>query len=105
MKKLDILKLILAGVSVAVPAVGAVAAGVEGLIKRDDDPTNDVDETANALGDIVVNSVLAIEQVTGKDLANDAYLRLLAEDIRIDIRRYQQHLRDLNIRPSGSVVA
>lgn len=90
MKKKDVFNLILAGLTVANPALGAsvsgVAAGVEKLTHRDDDPTNDLDETADALTDIVVNVVTGAEKLTNKDYVNDPVLAQLAQNIKGDVK-------------------
>lgn len=93
MKKSDVFELILKGIAVANPAVGRAvaggAAGIKALIHRDDDPTNDLDETADALTAIALNVVMGTETLTGKDYANDPILAQLAENIKGDLKLAQ----------------
>lgn len=90
MKRSDVFKLILQGLTTFNPAAGAavsgVAAGVEKMIHRDDDPTNDLDETADALTQIAMNVVLGTESLTGKDYVNDPVLAQLALNIKGNIK-------------------
>lgn len=59
--------------------------GVTSLIKRDDDPTNDVEETATALSEIVVNTLAEAEGFTHADIVNNEALHELADAIRAQI--------------------
>ena len=93
MKKSDVFKAILTGLSLVNPAAGAavsgVASGVGKLIHRDDDPSNDLDETADALTGIIMNVVLGAESLTAQDYVNEPVLAQLAANIRGDIRLAQ----------------
>lgn len=88
MNKKAILKTIL-GVAEAIdPRIGLVERGLTRLIHRDNDPTNDVDETASALTDIVLNAVAEIEDLTGNDVVDNEALAQVAENIKRDIVLY-----------------
>ena len=95
MKKRDILKAILAGAKLLPGPAGLVVAGVDSLIHRDSDPTNDLEETAAALTDIAVNGILAAEGLTGKDIANDPILKQLADNVEGDLLLYVRLVRQL----------
>ena len=103
MKKSDVFKLILAGVAVAVPgaspAIAGVTAGVEKLIHRDDDPTNDLEETAAAIAEIVEQVLAAAEGLTHKDFVNDAALKLLTSKVRVDLTFYVTAVHALKPTP------
>ena len=90
MKKSDILNLVLGVVTAINPAAGAAAsvgaASVAKLIKRDDYPSNDLDEVSDALTEIVMATVMGLESVTKKDYVNDPLLAQLAANIKGDIK-------------------
>ena len=93
MRRADVFKLIVGGISLVNPPVGGaivgIAAGVEHLKHRDDDdryqsfraPGND-DETADALVDIVMNVATGSENVTSQDYLKSKLLRQVAAQIR-----------------------
>ena len=65
------------------------AAGIAALIHRDNAPTNDVDEPADALTSIALNVVMGTETLTGKDYVNDPVLAQLALNIKGDLKLAQ----------------
>ncbi|MEQ1910238.1 MAG: hypothetical protein ABMA15_15535 [Vicinamibacterales bacterium] len=92
MKKSDVFKLI-AGIGVSFfPGGDRVAAGIQALKNRNDDPTDDVDEVADAVTEIVMGVILSAEGLSGADLVNDPVLAQLAANIKGDIRLAQQLL-------------
>lgn len=90
MNKKDILKTVLAIAGSVDPRIALAEKGFEHLIHRDDDPTNDVQETADALGEIVVQSISIAEDVIGKDVIDNAVLAdlksALVAQIVVDLR-------------------
>jgi hypothetical protein len=88
--KSEVFRMILIGLSAFNPALGSAAiagaAGVEKLIKRDDDPTNDLDETADAVTEIAMAVVTGAEGLGKRDYVNDPILKQLAENIKGDIK-------------------
>lgn len=94
MKKADVFRLVFKGIETAItalnPPVGfavqGIESGVEKLIHRDADPTNDLDETAEALTQIVMNVVVGAEALTQKDYLHDPILKQLASNITGDIK-------------------
>lgn len=105
MRKLDVLKLIgrsalVAGQTID-PRIGLVAKGVEHLIKRDDDPSNDLEETADALTDIVLNTIAVSEDMT-HDVIDNAILQQIAANTRAQLLFNLQMFRLLKSRPQAA---
>jgi hypothetical protein len=90
MKKSDVLKAILAGAAGFVPGGPGVQQGIEKLLHRNTDPDDDVDEVADAIAEIAVNSMLAIEGLTEKDFVRDDIYLLVVENIKGEIKLLQQ---------------
>jgi hypothetical protein len=103
MKKGDILKLIgksaLAAGSLIDPRIGLAAKGVEALIKRDNDPSNDAEETATALTDIILNTIAVSEEVTHDVIDNDI-LQEIAANTKAQILFNIQMFKLLKARPA-----
>ena len=96
MKKSEVFKLI-AGIGIAfVPGGEKVKAGIEALRNRNDDPTDDADEVADAVLDIAVGAMLAVEGLSEKDLVDDAVFAQLGQNIKGDIVLYQQLIKRLH---------
>ena len=99
MKRSDVFKLALAAAGAFVPGAAPVISGVEHLIHRDDDPSNDLQETATALGDLVERIVAAAEGLTKKDFIDDAALQLLTDHVTADLIFYVQAVHALKPKP------
>lgn len=85
MKKMDILKVAL-GVAGMMPGpVGAVAGGVSHLVHRDDDPTNDLEETATALAEVFVDTVAVAEDLQHKDFVDNEVLAALTASVKAQL--------------------
>lgn len=95
MKKADILKLILGGAKLVPGPVGAIATGVDHVIHRDDDPSNDVRETAEGIAEIVVGVVATAEGIAKKDFADNAALEVLTRKVTADLAFYVQAVHSL----------
>ena len=89
MKRLDVFRAILQGASAYVPGGIEVKDGIEKLINRDADPSNDIDEVADALAAVVVGALKAAEALSEKDLVNDAALKELAVAVKNAVKQAQ----------------
>jgi hypothetical protein len=102
MNKKDILKMIgkaaLATGTLVDPRIGLAAKGIEALIKRDDDPSNDIDETATALTDIILNAIAVSEDVT-HDVLDNEILQQIAANTKAQILFNIQMVKLLKVRP------
>lgn len=90
--KTDILQAILMAGRVFVPGVGGIEDAIEHLKHKNADPTDDADETANAVGDLIVNALLATEKLTGKDLVHDEIAAQVITNLKGDIKLLHQVL-------------
>lgn len=93
MKKPDVITMILVAIAAQYPDlalnVTGVAGGIDHLIHKDDDPSNDLDETADAITEIVLSVVGGIEHATGHDYVNDPVLAQVAANLKGDIKMLQ----------------
>ena len=94
----DLLKMI-GSMAVAAAKGGAlgagpqvVAGGVGALLRRNDDPSDDLEETVAALTQIAAGSVQTGEQVSGKDIVNDEVLMEIAANISRDVNLFRRLL-------------
>lgn len=95
MKKSEVFKLI-AGIGVSfIPGGEKVKAGIDALTHRNDDPTDDVDEVADAVLEIAVGALLAAEGLSEKDLVQDEVFAQLGQNIKGDIVLYQHLIKRL----------
>ena len=101
MKKLDILKKILQGAQLVPGPVGMVASGVDRLIQRDNDPTNDLEETVDAVCDVAEAAVKLGEDIKGKDFVDDAAFAALNERLRVDVGYYVRAVQTLKVKPAA----
>jgi hypothetical protein len=89
MNKSDVFKAILEGATALIPGGPAVKEGIEALTHRNSDPTDDVDEIADAITKIAMGSVAAAEGLTDHDIVNDPVLAQLAANIKGDLKLAQ----------------
>jgi hypothetical protein len=89
MNKKQIFEAILTGASAYIPGGPVARAGIDHLIHRNADPTDDVDEVAGAIAEIAVGSMLAAEGLSEKDIVHDAIYLQVLENIKGDIRLFQ----------------
>ena len=99
MKKSDILKLVLRGAQLVPGPVGLIAAGVGHVIQRDNDPSNDLTETANGIAEIVTSVVATAEGLSHQDFVDNAALALLTQKATADLAFYVQAVH--NLKPSA----
>lgn len=90
MKKSEMLTNILGMVLATIPGGSLAQTGVTALIKRNDDPNDDLDEVSTAVAKIAVGSMLAAENLTEKDIVNDAIFVQVTENIKGDIKLLMQ---------------
>lgn len=90
MNRLDVLRAVLQGAAGYVPGGAGIKEGIEALITRNADPSDDVAEVSAALTKIVVGAVKAIEGITEKDYVDDAAVLALSESIKRDIELLQR---------------
>ena len=95
MRKKDIFRAILTGAKFVPGPVGAIASGVDHLIDRDDDPTNDLEETVSAIAEMAEEAIILTEGLTKKDLVDNAALALLSERLAADVRFYVRGVQAL----------
>lgn len=88
MSKKDLFKAILSGAAAFIPGGAGVQKGIEKLIeaKKDTDDADDVDEIADAISEIAIGSLAAVEGLTERDIVNDPVLAQLAENIKGDLK-------------------
>ena len=98
MRPNDLLKLIgtMAVSAAQGGALGAgpkvVAGGIGALLRRNDDPSDDLEETVAALTQIAAGGVQTGEQLTGKDIVHDEVLMEIAANISRDVNLFRRLL-------------
>lgn len=97
MNKKQIFEAILTGATAFIPGGAGVKEGIDHLVHRNTDPTDDVDEVAGAIAQIAVGSMIAAEGLSEKDFVQDAIFLQVVENIKGDIRLLQQ----LVVRPKA----
>lgn len=96
MAKKDILKAILmtaANVAASsVPGGTAVQGGIEAIVEtlRDGDPSDNVNDMADAFAEIAVGSVAVAENVKAKDLLNDPIFAQMVDNLRGQVKLMAQ---------------
>tara|TARA_R110000868_G_scaffold27580_2_gene104436 strand:+ start:574 stop:876 length:303 start_codon:yes stop_codon:yes gene_type:complete len=86
MKKIDVFKnLALIGLGF-VPNGDKAVSAIKALTHKDDDPTNDAEEIADHIADVVIEASLAAEGLAGKDYINQAAILALKANIASSIR-------------------
>lgn len=98
MKGNDLIKLIgamaltAAKSGAAGPGPMAVSAGIGALLHRNEDPTDDLEETVAALAQIAAGGVQTGEQLSGKDIVHDEVLMEIAVNITRDVNLFRRLL-------------
>jgi hypothetical protein len=72
------------------PGGERVKRGLDALLHRDSDSTNDINEVANAVGEVAVGALFVFEGVSSKDVVNNAELESLVSEVKAVIARIQK---------------
>lgn len=82
-----------------IPGVEFISGGIKAVLKRDTDPTNDMEEIGDGVRDIIVGTFLATEGLTEKDIVNDPVLVLMLEDVQATVARMAARAKQLKPIP------
>lgn len=73
----------------SIPGGADAVKDLEGILKRNDNPDDDIDEIAGHVADFVVHALKAYEAVSGKDVIDDEVFAQLAANIKSSIALVQ----------------
>lgn len=86
MTRKDLFLAIVTSGAALIPGGTDVKEGVQALLNRNDDPSDDLKEVSDAVGKIAVGAVLAAEGLTESDFVDNAVFAQLVENIKGDIK-------------------